>query len=275
MIHDTLLCLDLPAHLGPPLPTRPLEGLENLLFTGRWATRRATTSVSTAAMLARGLAALRELEFGEVHVTDDAGTVLDQAVASLPGDGTRWPEALPPTWTEQPCALTVRAARVGDGVRAVATLRLTPRYEPAQAPLAGSLRTLWDVGPGSGDEQTFGASFHAALRDERALRELCRRLTARGAVLAEGLLTALKEAFPHSDGTHWGRLLVLHGYGAQPGRFADLLAGVPEERRHHLALLEARLAESPSRWPALDAAGVPGWVHRGRFVPDAEVLHVA
>lgn len=142
MIHDALLCLDLPAHLGPPLPTRALKGLENLLFTGRWATRRATTSVSTAAMLARSLAALRGLGFAEVHVMDDAGTVLDSAIAALPGDGTRWPEALPPAWTEEPCALTVRAARSGDGVRAVATLRLTPRHEPAQAPVTGSLRTL-------------------------------------------------------------------------------------------------------------------------------------
>jgi hypothetical protein len=113
------------------------------------------------------------------------------------------------------------------------------------------------------------------LREERSLRELCRRLAARGADLAERLRAALEDAFPDSHGTLWGRIVVLHGYRMAPGRFADLLAGVPEERRLQLALLEARLAESPARWPALDSAGVPGWVQRGRFVPDAEVHHVA
>lgn len=131
------------------------------------------------------------------------------------------------------------------------------------------------MAPGPAGEEAFRASLDAALRDEAALRELCRRLAARGTDLAGRLLAALEEAFPASEGTDWGRMLVLHGYGAAPGRFADLLAGFPEERRRHLALLEARLARSPARWPALDASGVPGWVRQGRFVPDAEVLHVA
>jgi hypothetical protein len=251
-------------------------GIENLLFSGRWASRRATCTVSAAGVLARGLASLRALGFARPEVRDDAGTVLEQAVWTPWEEGRfgRTPEALPPEWTGQPAALTLRAGLVRGGARAVATLRYTPRFPPEQAPLCGSLRTLWDVAPEPGAEEAFRASLDAALADEAALRELWRRTTARGAVLAEELCAALASAFD-VRGTWVGRTVVLAGYAAAPQRFADLLAGIPDERRAHLAPLEARFARSPARWPALDAEGVPGWVRRGGFESDAEVLHVA
>ena len=70
-------------------------------------------------------------------------------------------------------------------------------------------------------------------------------------------------------------MVALHGYRERPERFADLLAGLPEARRLQLALFERALARSHRRWPALDAEGIPGHLHRGTFVPSAEVLHVA
>jgi len=277
MLHDALLALDLPSSLGPALPTSFPEGLENLLFTGQWASRRATCAASTAGVLARGLATLRSLGFAHPEVRDDAGTVLDQAIWTPLGEGpgARWPETLPPEWTRQPCVISVRAGLVQGGARSVATLRYTPRFPPEQAPLTGAVRTAWDVAPGPEGTGAFQASFDAALRDGGAVRALWRRIEARGAAVAGSLCGALAEAFGGCGGTWTGRTVALHGYAAAPQRFGDLLAGIPEDRRVHLALLEARLARSRARWPALDGEGVPGWVRLGRFEPDAEVLHVA
>ena len=277
MIFDALLSLDLPTELGPPLPTPALTGLENLLFTGQWATRRATCSLSTAVVLARCCRVLGAMGCSGLTVMDDAGWVLDQAVPATldpTGEG-RWPESLPPRWLEQPCELTLRGGLQARGVAAAITLRYSPRHDPEQGALTGALRVLWDVCPCEGDEDGFQRSFEAALQDERSLRELSRRLRDRGAQLTASLVANLEEAFDAGPGHSHGRVLALHGYRERPERFEDLLAGLPEPQRVALALMEARLARSGSRWPALDDSGVPGQLRRGHFVPSAEVAHVA
>lgn len=277
MIYDALLSLDLPTELGPPLPTPALTGLENLLFTGHWSTRRASCPLSTAVVLARCCRVLGAMGCAGLTVLDDAGCVLAQAVPATldPSGEGRWPESLPPTWLEQPCELTVQGSLQGRGVAAAITLRYSPRHDPEHGALTGALRTLWDVCPTEGDEPGFQRSFEAALRDERSLRELSRRLRDRGAQLTTELMSGLEEAFDAGPGHSHGRVLALHGYREQPERFGDLLAGLPEPQRVTLALMEARLARSRARWPALDAAGVPGQLRRGHFVPSAEVAHVA
>lgn len=276
MIYDALLVTDLPTELGPPLPTPFLQGVENLLFSGSWANRRSTCPLSAAVVLARGLQVLREANATDIRVLDDAGCVLEQAAWTQLDEPTlRWPETLPTTWTEQPCEFELRGLFRERGIAAALTLRYTPRHDPEHAALTGSLRALWDVAPSDGGERDFQRSFEAALSSGGTLRELARRLRDRGEQRAQDMLRALEAAFETAPGSSWGRLIALHGYGEHPERFADLLAGLPEERRLHLALLERRLARSHRRWPAIDPEGIPGHLHRGSFTPSAEVLHVA
>ncbi len=277
MIYDALISMDLGSQLGPPLPTPPQRGLENLIFSGRWAERRASCPRSAAAVLARCMRVLREQGYRGLRVQDDAGTVLEQQVPALLGDeaSQRWPEALPPRWCEQPCSLALRAQLHSGGAVAAVRLRYTPRHDPEQGALSGSLRALWDIGPKPDEPEAFARSLEAALQRERDLQELARRLRERGEQSCGALLRGLEEAFEAPPGSSWGRVLVLHGYGADPGRFADLLAGLPEDRRAQLPLLERRLRVSRGRWPALAPDGVPGHLHRGRFVPTAELHHVA
>jgi hypothetical protein len=277
VIYDALLSLDLPTELGPPLPTGAITGLENLLFTGRWASRRSTCPLSAAVVLARGCRVLGALGCAGLEVLDDAGCVLDQAVPAVLGDASepRWPETLPPGWLEQPCELTLRGGLRERGVVAAVTLRYCPRHDPEHGALTGSLRALWDAGPAEGEEDGFRRSVEAALRDEHSLCELHRRLRDRGAQLTDTLIRGLEQAFDTALGHSHGRVLVLHGYRAQPERFADLLAGLPAPQRATIGLLEARVGRSPTRWPALDPTGVHGQLHRGRFVPSEEVADVA
>jgi len=276
VIYDALLAMDLHSELGPTLPTPRLTGLENLLFTGRWGSRRKTCTLSSAVVLARCCRVLSTLGCSGLSVRDDAGSLLAQAVPADFQDATaRWPESLPPSWQEQPCELEILGSLQGRGIAAAITLRYTPRHDPEQGALTGSLRALWDVRPTAGEEEQFQRSMEAALMGEGSLRELSRRLTSRGEQLALETAQCLGEAFTASAGSTWGRVLVLHGYRERPERFADLLAGLPEERRLALALLEDRVGRSAARWPAMDAHGVHGHVKRGHFVPSAEVAHVA
>ena len=274
MLYDALLALDLPSRLGPPLPTPFARGLENLIFEGHWDERRAECELSGAAALARCMEALRACGFHGLALRDEAGELLaPEAWSAEPG---AWlPEALPPAWTEQPCGFALHASRAGGGICAALSLRYTPRFEPVQGALSGALRALWDLAPLAGQEAAFRASLDRTLEDETELRELARRVEGRGDALCEALLAGLTAAFEGATGARWGRVIALHGYREQPERFADLLAGIPEDRRLQLALLQERVARSPRRWPALDPGGVPGWLGRGSFVPSAEQTHVA
>ncbi len=277
MIHESLISLDLPTQLGPPLPTNTLAAIENLLFVGHWSQRRASCPLSAAVVLARCHRVLSALGCRDFTVLDDAGCVLAQGIPAALGSAPepRWPETLPPAWLEQPCELLIRASLTEGGVVAALTLRYTPRHDPEQGALTGAVRTLWDVRPREGAERSFRGSFEAALKDERSLRELARRMRDRGQQLTQDCVRGLEEAFEAGPGHSHGSLLALHGYREHPERFGELLAGLPEPPRLALALLEERLARSDARWPALDAHGVPGRLHRGRFVPTAEVAHVA
>ncbi len=277
MIYDALLAMDLSSELGPPVPTPLLAGMENLLFTGRWASRRKHCTLSTAVVLARCCRALGAIGCRGISVRDDAGSLLAQAVPMELGVELqqRWPETLPPAWQEQPCELELCGTLHSRGVAAAVTLRYTPRHHPEHGALTGALRALWDVRPTPGDEQAFQRSLDAALATEGALRELHRRLERRGEQLSREAVACLSEAFDAPTGSTWGGVLALHGYRERPERFADLLAGLPEDRCAVLALLEQRLAESSRRWPAMDAEGVRGVLRRGEFVPTAEVAHVA
>jgi hypothetical protein len=277
MIYDALLSLDLCTELGPPLPTSALTGLENLLFTGHWSTRRASCPLSGAAFLARCHRVLSAMGCAALEVQDDAGCVLRQTVPAAPGATcpSPWPEDLPPAWTDQPCELQLRGRLHNKGIVAAITLRYTPRHDPEHGALTGALRALWDVKPSSGDEAAFQRSFEAALADGHSLGELGRRLRDRGRQLTDQLMAKLEDAFDAVPGSSHGRLLALHGYRERPERFGDLLAGLPEAQRLTIALMEAHLARSDTRWAAIDAAGVHGHLRHGEFVPSAEVAHVA
>jgi len=273
LLYDALLALDLPSRSGPPLPTSLLDGVENLLFTGRYHHRRAHCGLSAAVVLARCLGLLRTRGARGLRVWDDADTLIEQEVALLPGQqpAPRWPEALPDAWTEQPCELNLRASLRSPGIRAVILLRYTPRHPSEQPTMTGALRLLWDAAPRAGAEEEFAIDLAASLPGAADLRQLARRLDAQGERLAQDLLQRLRHAFPGSSGSFQGRVVTLHGYGRHPERFADLLAGLPGPQREQLPRLECLVQQAGGRWPALDAQGVPGWLRGGSFQPSAEV----
>ena len=276
MLFIGLLSLDLPSRLGPPLSTRCLEGVENLLFRGRLKTRRAECRLSAGAVLAGCYGVLRQLGAQQLLIRQDADEALDLRVrCERYGEAPPpWPELLPAPWCEQPSAFVLRARLRTAGTAAALRLRYAPRHEPEHGALRGSLRLIWDLAPHAGREERFPQDLLASLSGSQDLRRLERRLRQQGQDLLETLVASLEAAFEGASGASFAQVRVLSGYGAQPQRFVELLEDLPLRACAQLPLLEERLARDPAHWPALDAQGVPGRLHSGRFTPVAEVLDV-
>lgn len=262
MLYDALLTLDLPRTVGPPLPTPFWDGVPRLLFTGSWARRAATCTLSSAAVLAGCHAVLRAVGHQPAfRIVDDAGELLDlSAVPERWGDAPEpRAEVLPPRWTSEPCAFRLRASWEEGGFAAVALLRYTPRHDVEQAALSGSVRVLWtpeEPGP------------RLAVRLERPDigLQLSRRLRTHGDRVVQATADGLGERF---GGTvaHRSRVVALVE-AETSATFDELLDGFPEPALRSIAPIRGALRGT---WPALAADGVEGRWSNGRFVPSAEV----
>ena len=271
MLYDGLFALDLPSSLGPPVRTGRLEALENLLFRGQARQCHAECSMSAAGALSRTYGALRAFGCRAFTVGCDADELLELCITSR--DEPRWPEVLPPDWTDLPADFFIRGSCRGRGLVGVVHARYTPRHLPPATALSGSLRLLWDVRPRSGEEEHFAEDLGASLAD--GLRPLRHSLEACGRAQADRLLSILRSRFDDAPGDCQGDVLLLHGHDAHPRSYASMLTGFPPECLAQLPLLEQEAKDMPERWLAIDATGVRGRLCRGRFTPVEEASHAA
>ena len=253
LLYDALFTVSLPSTLGPSVPTPPWEALERWLFTGRARRRMACCAHASAAVLAGLHGSLRQAPLEgrpQFTVSSDADEVLD--LAALPEGWDRRPHfaaSLPERWTTEPCAFRLRATWEEGGFAHVVQARLTPRHDPEQTAVTGSVRALWVP-------EARGERLARRLRSAGDARELERRLHEHGRRVTRDTLTRVEARL--GGPTSWrSRVLVL-----VEGPFDDLLAGFPE------AAIDAvpevtRLLQGT--WPALSAEGVEGRVRNGRF----------
>ena len=274
MLYDGLISVDLPSRLGPPLPATPSQRLERLLFEGSWHRRRAECTASAAAVLAGCYQALKSLSPTSVTLLDDADEVLSLTVMGEDwGDAPApWAEQLPAAWLTEPCAFTLRArlapegaAWDGSAIRAVLSLRYSPRHDPEVGALVGSLRAVWTVEEREDVEHT-QRDLDATLADFGAAKAIQLALGAWGERVAEQAEEALEASLEEARVSRFGRVVALWGIGEEPERFDRRLAGFEAEDRLALAALAQRAAEGREDWPAIGPDGVEGRIRRGRFV---------
>jgi hypothetical protein len=270
MIYDGLISVSLPARLGPPVATGWLEGLERLLFEGRWGARRATCGLSSAAALAGVYAAVRGLDPVAVEVDSDADEALSLSMtpATWGAAPPPWPELLPPAWTAGPCAFRLRARLARPQLTGAITLRFTPRHDPAVGALVGALRLAWAP---AADTETPDrpASLRASVDGAERLGRLEARLSAWGEALGAQLEAGLLESLDGARVRRDGRAVVLWGIGDAPGRFAEVTAGL-EGAAAGLAASAASAARAGA-WAAVGPDGGRGRVTGGAFESVAEV----
>lgn len=276
MIFDALLALDLPATLGPPLPTPALDGLERWLFTGRWLRRVSTCTLSAGAVLARSLTALRTLGPWTLTLQDDAAVTLALPLAS-PDWGVApasWPERLPARWTTEPCDFQLQATRIAEHCATAITVRHQPRHADEAGALVAAVRVAWSV-PQDPDPGSAEARLGATLGSEAALGRLRDGLARHGEQTLDALAAALAEAFPGAVPASHHDVRVLHGIADDPNAFSDRLAGLGSDATGLLPGITARVLLSGRPWSALDARGVPGRIDGGRFHPNTltQVTH--
>jgi len=270
MLYDSLFSLDLPARPGPPV--RAGHAVENLLFTGRLRSLYADCTLSSAAVLGRCYRALRGTGLRDMVVLADADEVVRLPICPDGPGEPRWPDRLPPEWTDEPCDFGLRATGRARGLIFVVHLRYTPRHRPEQGALTGTLRLLWDVAPMPG-VGNFESALVASIAGD--LGELRRRLEANGHALRRDLVGQLSEAFDRAAAASRGSVVLLHGYTRQPNAFTDLLAGFPPPCLGQLPVLERIAATEVLRWSALDSRGVRGHLVGDRFIPVEEVCHAS
>ncbi len=273
MLYDGLVSFDLPARPGSAVREEGTRSLECLLFDGSARVRHAECTLSAATVLSRCFDALRGIGARRFAVGDDVDELFEVTVSPDPSEPPRWPEPLPPRWTDLPAAFWMRGQLCDDGVVGVVRLRYSPRHRLHEGALNGSLRLLWDAAPRPGGEARFGRDLRASLEGERRLRLLLARLESLGSCLGESLLDHLRAGFGGPEGAAWGRVVVLHQYARRPEGYEALLEGFEPDHLRQLPLLDDRLRSSNRSWPALNAAGVPGRVCRGTFVPVLEHSH--
>ncbi len=269
MIFEALLVQDLPATLGPPVVTPFLEGLDRWLFSGHWRRRKASCALSSGAVLARSLAALRALGRWELAIKDDAGVLLDLPLASprWGEDPASWPERLPEAWTADPCDFQLQATRQEAEAAEVVHLRFAPRHEADAGALVAAIRVAWRPACPA-DPEALSRRALATVAHERRLGALDQALSARGGALAGALAAALHDRFGGPPATWDPAVRVLHGLDEDPAPFADRLAGFDDDSLALAAVVSARVAASPIRRLAIDRRGVPGHVQAGRFTPN-------
>ena len=272
MVYDGLVSVSLPAKEGPPLRTTVLDGLERLLFLGRYHRRMAECRLSSARVLAGCYGAIRSLARAESSsnlefvIDNDASELLSLTIPpdKYGEEPPPWPELLPAQWMEEPCDFRLRARWCSARVEAVVTLRFTPRFSLESGALNGALRLLWEVDPEARSPEEYERDLRATLPNEATLRSFSRALTQRGELMGRDLVLALEEELPDAVGGVSGRTWVLLG---DIDRFADFLLGASAECTRPLPHLESLFRRSRGPWPAIDAAGVRGRLEVGRFVP--------
>ncbi len=255
MIYEAMIAVDLPEVLGPGRVTPLAEGLERMLFSGRFLRRDARVSCSAGWVLARCHRALRGQGFA-VRALSDAEEVEVAVAPARWGEQPVWAEVLPAAWTTEPADFVLEAARRRVGLAAALRIRHAVRRPLGQPAVVASLRLA--VAPDGEDPERLDAT-----ADRLAPAWLRRVLDAHGERASAALCDALAAE--------------LEGRAAWHGR-AKVLVGPLDEHRERtrglpasaLALLE-RIDVSAGRWPAADGRGVEGRLDGGRFVPLTEV----
>lgn len=270
MLYDSMFSLDLPARPGPPV--RAGHAIENLLFTGRTRALYADCTLSSAVVLSRCYHALRGAGMCDLRVFADADEIVQLPICPDGQGEPRWPDRLPPEWTEQPCDFGLRAAGRGRGLVTVVHLRYSPRHLPERGALTGAFRLLWDVEPPA-DLASFESTLVTSIAGDPG--ELRRRLEANGHCLLASFASRLAEAFAGAPVASRGSVVLLHGFAQQPNAFADLLAGFPAACLAQIPVLERIAATETLRWHAMDSRGVRGRLLGERFVPVEEVTHAS
>ena len=274
MLFHAHLALHLPAELGEAVPTDPGDALLRWLLDGDRHRRMATTRATSAGVLAGLFAAVRDLGGHTVRVRDDAQTWIDLPVAPARlGDAPDpWPRDLPRAWTEDPIAFELEAIVDANALQGRIALRHTPRHDPAQGAVAGSLTWAWR--PPELEALDENAS-------ERALaavdpRVVAARLRDWGQHSASQLSEALSRRFDGAPAAWRGDVIVLVPDGDDPDRrFGTILRGLDGSARTAVWALARRAFVQSKTWPAIDSNGVHGRAGRGRFVPgrDDEATH--
>ncbi len=277
MLFHAHVVLHLPHELGEPLSTEPGDALLRLLLDGDPHRRMATTRATGAAVLAGLFAAVRECGGHAMRIRDDAQTWIDLPVSPSVMGGTPdpWPRDLPRSWTEEPAAFELEAALEATALQGRIVLRHTPRHDPAQGAVTGSVSWAWRPPE------------LEALAEPEARRALeavdpgivATRVRDRGRQSATQLATALSLRFDDAPAAWRGDVVVLVPPGEEDDReqrFGTILRGFdPIARAATWSLARRAVADAYRTWPAIDTRGVHGRAGRGRFVPgrEDEVAH--
>lgn len=274
MLFRAHVALHLPHELGEAVPTDPADAIVRLFLDGDRRRRMATTRATAAGVLAGLFAAVRDVGGHAVRVRDDAQAWIDLPVApDRIGDAPDpWPRDLPRAWTEEPIAFELEATVEQTALQGRLALRHTPRHDPAQGAVAGSLTMAWrppelDVLDDTASERALAAI---------DLGVVAARLREAGRRSAEQLAHALSHRFDGAPAAQRGDVIVLVPDGDDPDRrFGTILRGLDVTAREATWALSRRAFAEFRTWPAIDAGGVHGRAGRKRFVPgrDDEATH--
>ncbi len=274
MLFHAHVALHLPHELGEVVPTDPADAILRLLLDGDRHRRMATTRATATGVLAGLFAAAREVGAHTMRVRDDAQAWIDLPVApDRIGDAPDpWPRDLPRAWTEEPIAFELEATVEQTALQGRISLRHTPRHDPSQGAVTGSLTMAWrppelDVLDDAGAESALSAV---------DLRVVAARLREAGRRSAEQLTHALSRQFDGAPAAQRGDVIVLVPDGDdRDRRFGAILRGLDVTAREATWALSRRAVAELRTWPAIDASGVNGRAGRGRFVPgrDDEATH--
>ena len=274
MLFRAHVALHLPHELGEAVPTDPADAILRLLLDGDRHRRMATTRATAAGVLAGLFAAVRDVGAHTVRVRDDAQAWIDLPVApERMGDAPDpWPREFPRAWTEEPIAFELEATVEQTALQGRVALRHTPRHDPAQGAVTGSVTMAW---------RPPELDVLADVESKRALSAIdlgvvAARLREAGRRSAEQLAHALSHRFDGAPTAQRGDVIVLVPDGDDPDRrFGTILRGLDPTTLGATWALSRRAFAEPRTWSAIDGSGVHGRAGRGRFVPgrDDEATH--
>jgi hypothetical protein len=234
----------------------------------------ATTRATPAGVLAGLFAAVRDIGGRAMRIRDDAETWIDLPVAPARlGDAPDpWPRDLPRAWTQEPLAFELEATLDARALQGRIALRHTPRHDPAQGAVTGSLTWAWRP-PELETLDELAAERALAAADPNVVAA---RLRDWGRRSASQATTALSLRFDSAPAAWRGDAIVLVPHPDDADRrFDTILRGLDRPARTATWALARRAFADSRTWPAIDASGVRGRAGRGRFVPgrDDEATH--
>jgi hypothetical protein len=234
----------------------------------------ATTRATATGVLAGLFAAVRDVGGHTVRVRDDAQAWIDLPVApERMGDAPDpWPRDLPRAWTEEPIAFELEATIDASALQGRLALRHTPRHDPAQGAVTGSLTMAWHPPELDVLDDTQIQRALAAID----LGVVAARLREAGRRSAEQLAHALSHRFDGAPAAQRGDVIVLVPEGDDPDRrFGTILRGLDVTARESTWALSRRAFAERRTWSAIDSSGIHGRAGRGHFVPgrDDEATH--